>query len=374
LEEARFFRHRFSWSVAFAGAAIATATILFLLSLGSGVGLTLVRAQQTMEPAFLTLGAIYFLAAQAFGFAVGGHVAGRLIGPAPESAREEDFRAAAHGLVVWAIGVIATAAIILMSGWIAAGAAATDGTLASTTANGSSSMSITPAVANYWTDMVFRPSVNQQHASLAGLRFAQADTGVRNDASPETQPQPMQPQPAPETGNAQPENTNPAPAETPTETAPTPAPNATPTPPSNTRPSPLTIITSHSNPENTAPPAMEPRNLPADKAEVARILETGMANGGRLSAYDKQRVADLISADAGLGPDEAMRRVNDADSRIHDSTLKTADTARRIARNASLWTALSLLFGAIVSAMAAVSARWADDRITFGPRRRREPG
>ena len=170
LEEARFFRHRFSWSVAFAGAAIATATILFLLSLGSGVGLTLVRAQQTMEPAFLTLGAIYFLAAQAFGFAVGGHVAGRLIGPAPESAREEDFRAAAHGLVVWAIGVIATAAIILMSGWIAAGAAATDGTLASTTANGSSSMSITPAVANYWTDMVFRPSVNQQHASLAVLR------------------------------------------------------------------------------------------------------------------------------------------------------------------------------------------------------------
>ena len=95
-----------------------------------------------------------------------------------------------------------------------------------------------------------------------------------------------------------------------------------------------------------------------------------MANGGRLSNYDRQRIADLLAADAALGPDEAMRRVNDADSRIHNDGLKAADTARRIARNASLWTALALLFGAVVSAMAAVSARWTNDRITFGPRHR----
>ncbi len=367
VEEARFFRHRFSWSVAFAGGAVATAVILFLLSLGSGVGLALVRVQQTTEPAFLTLGAIYFLAAQAFGFAVGGHIAGRLIGPAPESAREEGFRAAAHGLVVWAIAMIATALIVLASGWIAAGAAATGATLSSASGNAGANSSITPAVANYWADMLFRPSVNQQHASLA-VRYAQADTGVQNDATPETQQQTMQPQPTPETANPPPANAPATPAETPTETTP----GATPpsAPETTTRRSPLTVIPSHPTPEETAPPAQEPRNIAADKAEVARILEVGMANGGRLSNYDRQRIADLIAADAALGPDEAMRRVNDADSRIHNDGLKAADTARRIARNASLWTALALLFGAVVSAMAAVSARWTNDRITFGPRHR----
>ena len=46
--------------------------------------------------------------------------------------------------------------------------------------------------------------------------------------------------------------------------------------------------------------------------------------------------------------------------------MKAAETARKIARNASLWIAFALLFGAIVATMAAISARWEDDRITFG--------
>jgi len=43
-------------------------------------------------------------------------------------------------------------------------------------------------------------------------------------------------------------------------------------------------------------------------------------------------------------------------------------------RAISLWIAFGLLFGAIVSVMAAISARWEDDRITFGWLRRTEPG
>jgi hypothetical protein len=50
-------------------------------------------------PAFLTGGAIYFFAAQAFGFAVGGHIAGRLLGPQVESRTQEEFRASG-GLAV----------------------------------------------------------------------------------------------------------------------------------------------------------------------------------------------------------------------------------------------------------------------------------
>ena len=71
-------RH-FNWGAAAAGAVAATATGFFLLTLGSGVGLALASPQHST--AFLTLGAIYFFAAQAFGFTVGGYLVGSLIGP-----------------------------------------------------------------------------------------------------------------------------------------------------------------------------------------------------------------------------------------------------------------------------------------------------
>ncbi len=73
---------RFSWGPIFAGAVIATAVTFFLVSTGSGLGLALTSAHAATVAGvktFLALGAIYFLAAQAFGFAVGGHVTGRLM-------------------------------------------------------------------------------------------------------------------------------------------------------------------------------------------------------------------------------------------------------------------------------------------------------
>jgi hypothetical protein len=59
-------------------------------------------------------------------------------------------------------------------------------------------------------------------------------------------------------------------------------------------------------------------------------------------------------------------------TRIRSDQMKATETARKIARNASLWIAFALLFGAIVATMAAISARWEDDRITFGWPRRAE--
>jgi hypothetical protein len=66
-------------------------------------------------PVFLTGGAIYFFAAQAFGFAVGGHLAGRLLGPQIESRIQEEFRAAAHGLVAWAVTIIASLGLVALT-------------------------------------------------------------------------------------------------------------------------------------------------------------------------------------------------------------------------------------------------------------------
>ena len=109
---------RFSWGLAIAGGVVATAVIFFLLLLGSGFGLLLVnplRHTGPSLPAFLTGGAIYFFAAQAFGFAVGGHLAGRLLGPQIESRIQEEFRAAAHGLVAWAVTIIASLGVVALA-------------------------------------------------------------------------------------------------------------------------------------------------------------------------------------------------------------------------------------------------------------------
>ena len=64
--------YKFSWGLAIAGGVIATAVTFFLLTLGAGFGLLLVNpysGDNPSLPAFLTGGAIYFVAAQAFGAA-----------------------------------------------------------------------------------------------------------------------------------------------------------------------------------------------------------------------------------------------------------------------------------------------------------------
>ena len=126
----------------------------FLLTLGSGIGLALIsplRNPTGSATDFLTLGAIYFVAAQAFGFAVGGYLVGRLIGPEVETTAEEEFRSAAHGFAMWALVIVASVLLVGISS-VAAGStifAGTAGNRNSQTANTS-----------YWTDMLFRPAPN----------------------------------------------------------------------------------------------------------------------------------------------------------------------------------------------------------------------
>ena len=55
-----------------------------------------------------------------------------------------------------------------------------------------------------------------------------------------------------------------------------------------------------------------------------------------------------------------------SETRMHGDVVQAEETARKTASYASLWIAASLLFGAIVAAAAAMSARWEDDKVTFG--------
>ena len=171
--------YRFSWGLAIAGGVAATAVTFFLLTLGSGFGLLLVNPVShtgPTAPTFLTGGAIYFFAAQAFGFAVGGHLAGRLLGPLVESRIQEDFRAAAHGLIAWAVTVLATLFVIALAGLSAANTGATTAALYGAAA--AKTADATPTA--YLVDVLFRPE--QSTAEIAAANAA-ANANARAEAT-----------------------------------------------------------------------------------------------------------------------------------------------------------------------------------------------
>jgi len=171
---------RFSWGLAFAGGVVATAVTLFLLLLGSGFGLLLVNPLKHTGPsvvAFFTGGAIYFFAAQAFGFAAGGHIAGRLLGPQIESRIQEEFRAAAHGLVAWAVTIIATLAIVGLAGLAALG-----GSMSVATLYGAHTPASTALSTSYVVDGLFWPNVAGAAEGAYGSNAAVA-SGERAEAT-----------------------------------------------------------------------------------------------------------------------------------------------------------------------------------------------
>ncbi|HEY2071342.1 MAG TPA: hypothetical protein VGG48_17425 [Rhizomicrobium sp.] len=341
----------FSWGAALAGAVITAATAFFLLTLGAGFGLALTTAPKLMHgsaPTFLTLGAVYFFAALAFSFAIGAHVAGRLIGPVLETRKEEEFRAGAHGLAVWAIAVVATATMIGIGAFVAEGAVPAAMT-ASRSPDG-----MTPLATGYWVDTLFRTGTQMQ-ASLDGVQYAQTAQTTGTDAAPSAQPEAQQQQ-APATDDESSQGSG-----------------ATVTPQSQrVMPSDIQVPQSSGAAPTTSQPAATDttmgtpapgRNVAADKMEAGRILDVDMAKAGDMPADDRVQLAQLVSLDTGLNTAAAQRRVDDVVARIRADAIQAAETARKIASYASLWAAFALLFGAIVSVMAAISARWEDDRI-----------
>jgi hypothetical protein len=164
---------RFSWGPVFAGAVIATALTFFVVWVGSGLGLGLSSAKGASEggiKAFLTLGAIYFVAANAFAFAVGGHVTGRLMRPEAEPSEEESFRSDAHGLAVWGLAVVFGLGVLALT--------------AATTVSGGARSATTPAI--YWADKLLQPSAQLSSLGAGAGAGAQGQvlTPEANSAGP----------------------------------------------------------------------------------------------------------------------------------------------------------------------------------------------
>jgi len=130
-----------SWAAVIAGGFVAAALALILAFLGVGLGLTSISpwAGAGITAAKLGTWAIVWLAAtQLIAYGMGGYLAGRLrIKWSAVHGDEVYFRDTAHGLLVWAVGVVVTAALLgsaassimsgagKLAGTAAAGAAAT---------------------------------------------------------------------------------------------------------------------------------------------------------------------------------------------------------------------------------------------------------
>ena len=264
--------YKFSWGLAIAGGVAATAVTFFVLSLGSGFGLLLVHPithSGPSAPAFLTGGATYFLCAQAFGFAVGGYLVGRLLGPLAESHLQEEFRTAAHGLLAWSVAVLATLTVITLAGLTFA----STGAMTAALYGAVTSKPFDAGPSAYLVDVLFRPDHGEGDRALSR---------------------------APSDASAQ--------------------------------------------------------------AEAGRILDAGLVHGAKLGAGDRTRLIDLVSAQADVSRKAAADRIDRMQSDVQAKTRQTEDVARKVASYASLWIAFSLLFGAIVSIVAAVTARNEDER------------
>lgn len=110
-------RTAFCWSVVIAGAFAAWAVSFIFISLGSGIGLVISSPFSGPSSGTMTIiGAIWLILAQTIGYTTGGYIAARLRIrdhiPGPETV----FRDAAHGFMVWVVGVGVVSALLVVSG------------------------------------------------------------------------------------------------------------------------------------------------------------------------------------------------------------------------------------------------------------------
>jgi hypothetical protein len=91
------------------------------------------------------------------------------------------------------------------------------------------------------------------------------------------------------------------------------------------------------------------------RAEAARILANGIMSGD-IPTADRTYLAELVAARTGISPENAQKRVDTAIAQAKAADAKArqaADTARKAASEASIYTALSMLVGAFIACIAA---------------------
>jgi hypothetical protein len=90
-------------------------------------------------------------------------------------------------------------------------------------------------------------------------------------------------------------------------------------------------------------------NYYGSRAELGRVLASGMTKGSDVSATDRTYAAKIVARRTGLSQADAEKRVNDTIA----EAKKAADDARKVAAKLSLWLAASMLAGALAASLAA---------------------
>jgi hypothetical protein len=125
-----------SWAAVVGGAFVAAALSLILLSLGTGLGFSAVSpwSNNGASAAAIGIGAIVWLIlTQVLASALGGYLGGRLRTKWTGVHTDEVyFRDTAHGLLVWAVGMVITAGFLASSAASLAGNQKSVGTISST--------------------------------------------------------------------------------------------------------------------------------------------------------------------------------------------------------------------------------------------------
>ncbi len=108
--------HYVDWPAIFAGAAIATAVSLVLTTFGTAIGLSMVspyEGEGVSKAVYLTTLGLWTIWVIVSSFMAGGYVAGRLRKRVNDATEHEvEVRDGAHGMVVWAVGIVAAAGLM----------------------------------------------------------------------------------------------------------------------------------------------------------------------------------------------------------------------------------------------------------------------
>lgn len=295
-----------------AGAFVAAALSLILIVLGSGLGLLSVSPWDYAGASGKVIGfgtAIWLGLMQLISASMGGYLAGRLRTKWVDARTDEIFfRDTAHGFLVWAVGLVITAAFLtsaatsLVSGGArvaAAGLAAAGGSAAATAPIAGATSLTDPSL--YLVDRLLRPS---QPASGAAARSV---------GSPE-------------------------------------APGA------------MATNAGGAAPASEILPASDARV----RAELGRIVAASLRSG-EIRPEDRTYLAQIVASRTALSQADAERRVDDAVAQskaIANEARAAADEARKAAAYFSLWLFVSLLIGAFCASCFATVGGRRRDRLT----------
>ena len=105
---------------------------------------------------------------------------------------------------------------------------------------------------------------------------------------------------------------------------------------------------------------------PETRRETTRILANALTSG-EMPEADKAYLSDMVATRTGVAPADARKRVDDLIAREKELEVKArqaADAARKTASTVSIFTALSMMIGALIaSAAAAYGGATRDDAV-----------